>query len=263
MESLIEIRNATVYRGARKVFDRLSLEIPLRSHVVILGANGSGKTTLLKLLAREIYPAVGNGGCVRILGQSEWNLWELRSRLGIVSSDLQCEYAGSATGLEVVLSGLRSSIGVWPNQQFSEEERSCARRALEQLGVAHLAEREYAAMSTGEQRRLLLGRALIHDPEALVLDEPTSGLDLKACFQYLAAVRELMRAGKTVVLVTHHLHEIPPEINRVILLRDGQLMGEGSKPEMLTSEMLTRLYGVPVELHCADGFYWAVPTPSS
>jgi iron complex transport system ATP-binding protein len=258
MESLIEIRNATVYRGARKVFDRLSLEIPLRSHVVILGANGSGKTTLLKLLAREVYPAADNGAGVRIFGQSEWNLWELRSRLGIVSNDLQLEYSGSATGLEVVLSGLYSSIGVWPNQRFSNEERARARRTLEQLGVAHLDEREYATMSTGEQRRLLLGRALIHHPEALVLDEPTSGLDLKACFQYLGVVRELMRAGKTVVLVTHHLHEIPPEINRVILLQEGKLIGDGSKQEMLTSQKLTRLYGVPVELHCADGFYWAV-----
>ena len=116
VQKIIEISGATVYRGATKVFDELSLEIPLHNSTVILGPNGSGKSTLLKLLARDLYPAAGNGGSVRIFGQENWNLWELRSHLGILSGDLQNEYAGSATGLEVILSGLYSSIGLWPNQ---------------------------------------------------------------------------------------------------------------------------------------------------
>jgi iron complex transport system ATP-binding protein len=262
MRKIIEISNATVYRGARRVFDALSLEIPVHCNTVILGPNGSGKSTLLKLLALELYPAAANGGSVRIFGQAEWNLWELRSHLGIVSGDLQDEYAGSATGLEVILSGLYSSIGLWPNQHFSHEEQQRAMQILETLGVAHLNDREFDALSTGEQRRLLLGRALIHDPEALVLDEPTSGLDLRACFQYLATVRSLMHGGKTVVLVTHHLHEIPPEITRVILLREGKIIADGNKQDLLTSENLTLLYGIPMQLHRADGFYWAVPESS-
>jgi iron complex transport system ATP-binding protein len=114
-------------------------------------------------------------------------------------------------------------------------------------------------MSAGEQRRLLLGRALIHDPEALVLDEPTSGLDVAACFHYMDIVRNLMRSAKTVILVTHHLHEIPPEITRVILLKEGKIVADGPKGEVLSGAALTRLYGIPIELHCADGFYWATP----
>jgi iron complex transport system ATP-binding protein len=262
MRKVIEISNATVYRGARKVFDELSLEIPIHCNTVILGPNGSGKSTLLRLLARELYPAAGNSGSVRIFGLEDWNLWELRSHLGIVSGDLQNEYAGRATGLEVILSGLYSSIGLWPNQQFSREDQQRATQILETLGVAHLNNREFDTLSTGEQRRLLLGRALIHDPEALVLDEPTSGLDLKACFQYLQIVRTLMHAGKTVILVTHHLHEIPPEITRIILLREGKVIADGNKQDLLTSEHLTRLYGIPMQLHRADGFYWAVPDSS-
>jgi iron complex transport system ATP-binding protein len=265
METIIEIANATVYRGATKVFDKLTLEIPLHNHTVILGPNGSGKSTLLKLLEREIYPAGGETETVKIFGQSEWNLWELRTHLGIVSNDLQSDYAGRAawraTGREVILSGLYSSIGLWPNQEFSAQDEERAVRILESLGVGHLDDRPYGAMSTGEQRRLLLGRALIHDPEALVLDEPTSGLDLKACFQYLELVRGLMRAGKTVVLVTHHLHEIPPEIGRVVLLKEGRIVADGNKPELLTSARLSDLYGIAIDVHCAGGFYWATPSP--
>jgi iron complex transport system ATP-binding protein len=266
MQNIIEITNATIYRGANKVFDGLSLEIPLHCNTVILGPNGSGKSTLLKLLAREIYPAVGpensGGGSVKIFGETDWNLWDLRSRLGIISTDLQYEYSGSAIGLEVILSGLFSSIGLWPNQQFSRADAQRASQILHQLGVAHLADREFAALSTGEQRRLLLGRALIHDPEALVLDEPTSGLDLKSCFQYLEIVRNLMRDGKSVILVTHHLHEIPPEIARVILLSEGKIIADGNKQDVLTSAALSNLYGTPVRLHSVDGFYWAVPASS-
>ena len=262
MEKIIEIVNATVYRGENKVFDGLSLEIALQASTVILGPNGSGKSTLLKLLAHEIYPVVSNGSSVRVFGETNWNLWELRSRLGIISTDLQFEYEGYVTGEDVILSGLYSSIGVWPNQEFTRQDQARALQILKTLGVEHLKDRPYATLSTGEQRRLLLGRALIHNPEALVLDEPTSGLDLKSCFQYLNIVRGLIRAGKTVILVTHHLHEIPPEISRVVLLKAGRIVADGGKQEILTSERLSRLYGIPLQVRCADGFYWATPESS-
>jgi iron complex transport system ATP-binding protein len=262
MEKIIEIANATVWRGETKVFDQFSLDVALHQNTVILGPNGSGKSTLLKLLTHEIYPVVSEGGSVKVFGESIWNVWELRSHLGIVSSDLQNEYEGYVTGEEVILSGLYSSIGVWPDQEFTCEDRARAHRILEALGVAHLKDRPYARLSTGEQRRLLLGRVLIHNPEALVLDEPTGGLDLKSCFQYLNIVRGLIRGGKTVVLVTHHLHEIPPEIQRVVLLKAGRIVADGSKQDILTSERLSKLYGIPLQIRCADGFYWATPESS-
>ena len=262
MEKIVEITNATVYRGETKVFDELTIEIALHSNTVILGPNGSGKSTLLKLLAREVYPVLGNDSTVKIFGETNWNLWELRSRLGIISSDLQNDYAGHVTGEDVILSGLYSSIGVWPNQEFSRKDQERALRILKTLGVEHLKNRMYATLSTGEQRRLLLGRALIHNPEALVLDEPTSGLDLKSCFQYLNIVRGLIRAGKTIILVTHHLHEIPPEVSRVVLLKAGKIVADGDKQAVLTSERLSRLYGIPMQLHCSDSFYWATSESS-
>jgi len=256
---IIEIQNATVYRGRTRVFDRLSLEILQGNSVAILGPNGSGKSTLLKLLNRELYPVQNPGSFIKVLGEELWNVWELRTHLGIISQDLQEQYLGRVKGLEVLLSGIFSSVDTWSHQNFNDQDYQRAERLLIKLGIAHCREKRFAEMSTGEQRRLLLGRALIHDPEVLVLDEPTSGLDVQACFLYVEIIRGLLRAGKTIVLVTHHIHEIPPEIQRVVLLKGGQVMADGAKEEILTSRNLTALFDIPVELIPLNGFYQVVP----
>ena len=258
-QNIVEMRNVTAWRSHTRVFAGLSLDLPLGSSTVILGPNGSGKTTLLRLLSREIFPEQRKGSAMRIFERERWNVWELRTRLGIVSHDLQTGYFSYATGRDVALSGYYSTPRVWPHHRFTDAQVARVAEGLDQLGIMFLKEKRYGEMSTGEQRRLLLARALIHDPEALVLDEPTSGLDLQACFQYLALVRRLMRSGKTVILVTHHIHEIPPEIERVVLLKEGRVVGEGRKEELLTSLRLSELFGTPVNVVHANGFYQAVP----
>ena len=259
MTKLIDIRNVTAYRGDTRVFHHLSLDIERGRNTVILGPNGAGKTTLLKLLARDIYPVATEDSSIRILGRERWNVWELRAHLGIVSHDLQREYAGYASGFDVILSGFYSSVGVWAHQQFNDQQRAGAQRVLDMLGITSLKNKLYASMSTGEQRRFLLGRALVNDPDTLVLDEPTSGLDLKACFQYLDTIRALMGAGKAVILVTHHIHEIPPEITHAILLKGGRVVVAGEKTQILTNRALTDLFETPIELVQANGFYQAMP----
>jgi iron complex transport system ATP-binding protein len=258
MDSILSLRDVTAYRGDTRVFDGLSLDIGRGGHTAILGPNGSGKSTFLKLLSRDIHPVAREGSWLTIFGRERWNLWELREHLGIVSNDLQLEYEGAVAGLDVVLSGYHSSVGTW-HQRFSPAELERARAVLALLGVADLAARPFAQMSTGQQRRLLLGRALVHDPDTLVLDEPTSGLDLEACFHYLGIVRRLMREAKTVVLVTHHVHEIPPEIERVVLLKEGRVVADGDKRRVLTSEALSGLFGIAIELVERKGFFQAMP----
>jgi len=201
----------------------------------------------------------GNGSYIRVFGRELWNVWELRAHFGIISSDLQQEYTGHARGRDVILSGYYSSIDTHAHQRFGAKDKERAARIMKVLGVAGLADRPFAAMSTGEQRLFLLGRALINDPEALILDEPTSGLDLKSCFYYLHIVRRLMRSGKTVILVTHHLHEIPPEVSRVVFLKEGRVIADGEKAEILTSESLSRLFDTPIKLVRANGFFQAMP----
>ena len=256
---LIEIRDATVYRGSTRVFDHFTLSIEQGSNTVVLGPNGAGKTTLLKILTRELYPVVRKGTHIRILGDECSDIWSLRSRFGIVSSDLQYQYASSARGVEVILSGFYASVGTWGHQNFSVGQRQRAVSILRELSIESLAEQRYGALSTGQQRRLLLGRALVNNPSNLLLDEPTSGLDLTATFQYLETMRQLMRNGRTLVLVTHHIHEIPPEIRRVILLKEGHVFADGDKNSVLTRENLTELYAEPVRVLKADGWYQAVP----
>ncbi|WP_447980233.1 ABC transporter ATP-binding protein [Candidatus Nitrospira bockiana] len=252
---IIDLSHVTVYRGDVPVLLDLSLEVPSGCHTAILGPNGSGKSTLLKLFTRELYPVDRSSSWVKLFGEERWDVWELRRRLGLVSLDLQIEYAGWATGREVVLSGYVGSIGLYEPHRLSEDQRAHAGWWMDRLGVSALAERPFARLSTGEQRRLLFARALIHDPEALVLDEPTTGLDPRACTQYLSLVRSLIREGKTVIVVTHHLHEIPPEVRRVVLLKEGRVVGDGAKDQLLTTRRMSDLFGADLEVTQVNGFY--------
>lgn len=261
---LLEIRNATIWRGNTRVFDRFSLEIARHEQVAILGPNGSGKTTLLKVINREIYPVVSPNSWVRILGRSNWNVWDLRSRIGIVSQDLQARYHDAATGIEVVLSGYIASIGLKgiPSGTVSDRQRSAALRMMEELGVRQLADTALRQMSTGEQRRCLLARALVHQPEALILDEPTAGLDMAASFDYLDRIRQFVAEGRSIVLVTHLLNEIPPEVERVVLLRAGVIIADGPKEEVLTVRNLEETYGTRLRVSRVDGYWLAYPAAS-
>ncbi len=260
-DALIDIRNATVWRGRTRVFDRLNLEIGQHERVAILGPNGSGKTTLLKLLNREIYPVSEKDSWVRVLGRERGNVWELREQIGIVSDDLQHRYKPTTTALDVVLSGFFSSIGVHGTLagRVRGKHVDAARRCLDDLGIAALADTPLGAMSTGQQRRCLLARALVHRPATLILDEPTAGLDFRASFEYLARLRALATEGRNIIVVTHHLNEIPPDVDRIVLLNDGRVVADGRKPDVLNAETLSEVYGVPVRVAEIDGYYLAYP----
>ncbi|MEO7859312.1 MAG: ATP-binding cassette domain-containing protein [Nitrospirales bacterium] len=245
---LIHMRHATVYRGTQPVLHDLSLVINQGCSTVILGPNGSGKSTFMKLLSRELYPVVGPDRYVRLMGKAHWNVWELRSQIGIISADMQQAYPCHTTGLEIILSGFFSSLDVYDHQTISLRQRANSSEMMRRLGIAHLRDRPFGEMSTGEQRRALLGRALVHEPRLLVLDEPTTGLDVQACFQYLQIIRDFIRQGGTVILVTHHVHEIPPEIDRVVLLKQGRIREDGLKGDVLNDHSLSVLFGTPVQL---------------
>jgi iron complex transport system ATP-binding protein len=261
VSNVFEFSNVSAYRGGTLVFDGLDLSIRNRENTAILGPNGSGKTTLLKLISREIYPVHSSESRMLVYGRDRWNVEELRSRLGIVSHDLQQNYGTHALGRDVILSGYYSSIDTWPHQLFSAAEIERADELMRQLGVDELADRPFGRMSTGQQRRFLLGRALVHEPESLLLDEPTSGLDLSASFLYLDTARKLMQRGTQLILVTHHIHEIPPEITRVIFLRKGRVVANGDKEAILTSSNVSDLFDCSVELIERNGYY--LPAPAS
>ena len=257
--NIIDFQNITVFQGRNKVLEDFSLTIDESQSTVILGPNGSGKTTLLKLLNRELYIVEDKVGSLKIFEKDRWNVDELRSNLGVVSQHLQYGYSNSAIGLYVVLSGFYSSDGIWQHQEFDDSRLDRAKEVMDLLAISHLKEREFSTMSTGEQRKFLLARSLVNDPAVLVFDEPTSGLDMSTCFQYLEIIRELISMGKKVILVTHHIHEIPPEVTRVILLKEGRVIEDGDKDQILTNTNLTNLFDWPIKVIKENGYYQAIP----
>src|SRR6185295_19193922 len=233
-----------------------TFRIDVGENVAILGPNGSGKSSLLKLLTRELYPVANDGEFrMKILGRDRWELFDLRRHLGIVSMDLQHDFARECSGWEAVVSGFFSSVGLWSNHRVTPAMERKAWRVLERLEVAPLADRLMTEMSSGEARRMLLGRALIHDPDALILDEPTTSLDLRLVREFRETLRKLARGGTSIILVTHAIEEVIPEIRRVILLRDGRVFKDGPKKEVLTSANLSELYRMPVRLDAENGYY--------
>ncbi len=252
---LIELRNVTVMRGDNIALRNLSLTIGAGEHVAILGPNGCGKSTLIKTITRECYPLAEPGATVTILGERFWNVVDLRSMLGIVSNDLMAQCTREITGFEIVLSGFFSSIGIWPNHHVTEKQRRKALDVLRFLEAAHLADKPVEEMSSGEARRMLIGRALVHDPKALLLDEPSTSLDLFAQHELRENVRKLARAGIAIILVTHHLSDIIPEIDRVIMMQNGGISDDGAKQDVLTAATLGKLFGVKVQLAQRDGYY--------
>ena len=255
----VEMENVTVVRDRTVALERVGIRIEEGEQVAILGPNGSGKSTFVQLLTREVYPyAGGEPSSLRIYGQSLWDLFELRSRLGIVTAELVRDCAGRFTAMETVLSGFFGSIGVWPNHDVTPPMRAQAEAALELMQLSALADRPLSEMSSGEVRRAVIARALVHRPRALVLDEPTTSLDVGGQREMRAAIRRLARSGAGVVLVTHHLEDIVPEIRRVIALKRGRVLRDGPVDEVLQPGTLRELFGVDVRVHEVDGVRFLV-----
>jgi len=252
---LLDLRNVTVMRGNNLALDRLTLQIASGERVCILGPNGSGKSTLIKTITRECYPVQRDDSAISILGRSVWDIFDLRPLLGIVSPDQLAACTTDATGMDVVLSGFFSSTRIFPNHHPAAEHRERADAALARLRIAHLAERPVAEMSSGEAKRTLIARALVHEPKTLLLDEPGNTLDICGQLELRATLRELANAGLGIVLVTHHVPEIIPEIERVVLLQKGRVVADGSKEKVLTSEQLSALFGAHVRVFREDGYF--------
>lgn len=249
-------KNVTVYRDEQLALDDINLTISTGENVAIVGPNGSGKSTLIKTVTRELYTRWPPPRCeMRILGQQIWNVWELRSWMGIVTNDLVQLCTQPYSVFETILSGFHSSVGIWPYHPVTPEMEARAEELLDYLEIRHLRERLMTELSSGEARRAVIARALAHSPRALLLDEPSNSLDIRAMAELREAMRKLAQTGVAVILVTHHLPDIIPEIDRVICLRNGKIFDDGPKREMLTAERLSELFGMAVAVEERNGFY--------
>jgi iron complex transport system ATP-binding protein len=263
MEPVLELTDATLIRGRTRALDRLSLVIQQGEHTAILGPNGAGKSSLIHLLTLEDRPLAGEDGQhpLRIFGRERWDVMELRARLGVVTGDLDAGFGrgtsrGRVSGLDAATSGLFGSQGIFSHHRVTSAMRDRAREALVRVEALHLADKPLNEMSAGERRRVLIARALATRPAALVLDEPTTGLDFVARHRFMETVRRLAREGTTLILVTHHVEEIVPEISRVVLLRHGRVAFAGPPDEALTGERLTETFGAPMAVGRSGDYYY-------
>jgi iron complex transport system ATP-binding protein len=261
-EPVLELNNATIIRGGVPVIHGLSLVVHAGEHTAILGPNGSGKSSLIRVLTLDDRPMSTDNGrpALRLFGRERWDVAELRARLGVVTGDLDVGFGqgtsgGRVSGQDVTLSGLLGSHGVFSHHEVTDAMRERARAALARVEASHLSAKVLNEMSAGERRRVLIARALITQPDVLVLDEPTSGLDLVARHRFMDAVRRLASEGTTVLLVTHHVDEIIPEIGRVVLLREGRVVFDGPPETALTSARLSAVFGGPLEVERSGGYY--------
>jgi iron complex transport system ATP-binding protein len=252
---LLDFHNLRVMRGQKIALDDFSLRIGADENVAILGPNGCGKSTLIKTITRECYPVARENSWIKLLGQETWDVFKLREHMGIVSNDLMLSVTGEAIGRDVVLSGFFSSTAIWPNHSIDPEKMRLADAALAELKISHLAERPVCEMSSGEARRVLIARALVHKPGALLFDEPCNSLDISAQQSLRHTMRALTESGTAIILVTHELADIVPEMGRVVLMDCGRVVADGPKEEILQVERLTGLFGVSVEMARRGGHY--------
>jgi len=252
---LFEFHNIRVMRGQKVALDDFSLRVSAEEHVAILGPNGCGKSTLIKTITRECYPVARPDSSISILGEDSWDVFSLRSRLGIVSNDLMLSCTSDASGRDVVLSGFFSSISIFSNHNVEAIHCELADAALAALKIEHLADRAVCEMSSGEARRVMIARALVHKPGALLFDEPCNSLDLAAQQSLRQTMQTLANSGTAIILVTHELADIVPEIGRVVLMSHGRVVADGPKDEILQVERLAPLFGVNVEIARRDGHY--------
>lgn len=252
---LIQLRDAVVRRKGTNILEIDAFELRSGENIALLGPNGAGKSTFIKLITREVFPLHRDHPPVLFRNNERTTLQETKKVLGVVSSTMQDQITVHLPAYDIVAGGLFGSLGVPDRYRVIPESRDHILQVMEMLGVLELAKRDIKTLSTGQARRILLARALIHDPEVLVFDEPTTGLDPEGMYYVRKSMRDLVARGKSIILVTHYPEDIIPEIERVVMIKDGKLFDDGLKNDLLTSARMSELFEVPLRIIEQDGYF--------
>ena len=255
--TLIHLEHVNVVRGSRRVLRDISLQVQEGEQLALLGPNGCGKSTLLKTLSCELYPLAEPDMRLSLFGQSRWDVTELKKRLGVVQQELPGKPFLKITGFGATLTGFFSSSMLWPNLGVTPEMRRNTEATLKRVGAESLRNCVFGEMSSGQQRRILIARALVASAGCLLLDEPFNALDLYAQREMRQLLRDLSLEGTTIILITHHVADIIPEMRRVVLMQEGRILADGDRNDLLTQQALSNLFAVPVHLTEQEGFYHA------
>ncbi|MGA8851188.1 MAG: ABC transporter ATP-binding protein [Aeromicrobium sp.] len=257
MASALELSKVSIVRGDKILLNQISWKVNEGERWIVLGPNGAGKSTLMQIAGAAIHPTQGK---VKILGQrlGRVDVFDLRTRIGHVSTSIAEQIPPSESAADVIVSAAYAVTGRW-QEQYDADDVERRDQIMAELGIRHLANRTFGTLSEGENKRVLIGRSLMTDPEMLLLDEPSAGLDLGAREDLLASL-ELLSSdpdSPVLVMVTHHVEEIPVGFTHVLLLRDGHVVAQGPLATTLTGANLARTFGTKLNLTCNGGRYTA------
>ncbi|HWC78943.1 MAG TPA: ABC transporter ATP-binding protein [Pseudonocardiaceae bacterium] len=260
---VVHMASVGVRRGRTSLLSGLNWAVELDERWVVLGPNGAGKTTLLRIAAAELHPSSGK---VHILGEKlgKTDVFELKPRIGLCSSALAMRVPAEEKVTDVVVSAGYAVIGRW-REEYDKLDVARAEELLDAMGIAHLGDRLFGTLSEGERKRTLIARALMTDPEMLLLDEPAAGLDLGGREDLVARLSALALDpdAPAMVLVTHHVEEIPPGFTHGLLLREGKVVAQGLLDDVITAENLSATFGQELVLERTDGRFWARRAPAT
>lgn len=266
----IDCKNLTVRRGPTTILDGLTCQIKRGQCAAILGPNGCGKTTFTRCLSGTMFATQGR---LTVLDQTigQTNILAMRKRIGLVNPTTDNGFAhvtgavvdAALSTTQAVCTGYFASVGLY--ERPTDEQVEHARQLLRTVGLAHRLDHKLGKLSTGEQRRALVARALVHKPELLILDEPTAGLDLRAREQILATIEQLLGHpdAPAVLMITHHVEELSPQTSQVLLMKDGKFVATGEPDQVINPETLSDVYGCKVYVKKSNGRFWLEVLPEA
>ncbi|MDR0778020.1 MAG: ATP-binding cassette domain-containing protein [Methanomassiliicoccaceae archaeon] len=253
----VEFENVSLVRNSVRILDNVSLKIKDRESVAIIGPNGSGKTSLMKLMKGGAWPYYDENvrTICRLFGEDRWNIFDLRKKIGVVSMDLQSRFKDQTSVGAVVLSGFFRTVDIYRDHEITDEMVAAAEDAAARVGISDKLTRDISKLSLGEMRRALIARALVPGPKMLLLDEPMTSLDIVAEGQFKNVLDSLIKEGTGIVMITHDLEDIPKNVQRIIMIKNGRIFKDGNKKELLTSNIMSDLFSSAVEVNEENGMY--------
>ena len=253
------LKNINVYIDQKKILSDININLNYGENILILGPNGSGKSTFLKLLNRSIYPVIFSGSSFKLFNKEDINIWDLRKKIGFLFREMEERVNNGVNLYDLISSGFTGVFNSRYSKLLSEREKTKINNLINEWGLNNIINSNFQSLSDGQKKRALLARAVVYEPNILVLDEPFCNLDLKSNFILNQNLIKLINQSVNIIYVTHNLESILPKTNRVILIKQGKILKDGSPYELINTEILSDLYNIPIKVIEQEGYWRMVP----
>tara|TARA_Y100001968_G_scaffold232250_1_gene215044 strand:+ start:409 stop:1200 length:792 start_codon:yes stop_codon:yes gene_type:complete len=248
-----ECQSVEVWDHDHRIFENLTLKLNKNQYTMILGPNGAGKSAIVGLINRTLYPIFKNESFLKLFGKNNINIWDLRTKIGVITSEIEARFHKEEVVFDLVRTGLYNSLSMKQHKDINDNDLIKVNKVLEQSYLKDIKDYKFKILSDGQKRRVMIARALINDPEILVLDEPTSRLDIKSKLILLESLTNFSKKGTTILHITHDTDLVSEIVDRVILVKSGTIIGDGSPNIIMTSKNLSKLYDLDLKVEKIKG----------